>query len=100
MPIDFAALLRQRGQYDPLAYPVSGPDRAALRLQQQGAPGAPARPGTCVVAIVCRLREDGRPTEWQARSKCGRGGSWHTGRDAQVIANRDADRLDGHICAR
>ena len=99
--MDYNRLLRARRQFDPLAFPDTGPDRLALRLQQQGAPGAPAKVGTCVVTIVCRLHADGRPQMWRARGAvCGISGSWHSGRDAEVIANRDAEALDGHICKR
>lgn len=85
-------------RFDPLAFPHTGPDKAALKLQRQGAPGAPPRLGTCVVSIVCRINTMTGSTDYRARSACGRNGDPHSGADAQVLAERDARRLDGHAC--
>ena len=98
---DARDILRARGQYDPLAFPETGPDLLALNLQRKNAPGAPARVGSCMVRIHVRMTSDGEPASYQARTiKCARGGSVHTGRDALILATRDAERLVGHICAR
>lgn len=104
-PDEYRAWLRAR-QYNPLAFPESGPDRVALRLQAQGAPGAPPRAGTCVVEIVCQIHENGlEPMSYRARGQvCGRSGSVHKvgllAGEALALAERDAAQLDGHICTR
>lgn len=97
---DARDILRARRQYDPLAFPDTGPDRLALDLQRKNAPGAPARVGSCMVRIHVRL-VDGEPATYQARTHlCGKGGSVHRGPDAQILATRDAERLLGHACTR
>lgn len=91
-------------RYDPTeaAFPETGPDKTALKLIRQGAPGAPQPLGTCSVSVKLVTDPAGK---WAGRAmsmKCRKVGKWHKTRkkaDAQILADIDAVRMDGHQCS-
>ncbi len=92
--------LDPRPRYDPFAFPETGPDHAAIRLMQQGAPGGPPKAGTCTVQVVQQLVGETNETRHFARAKqCKKRGPTRRGKDSSIAAEGDAQRLDGHICA-
>ncbi len=94
--------LDPRLRYDPYAFPETGPDHAAIRLTEQGAPGGPPKDGTCTVQVVGMInKETGELTGHMARAKQCRLASrtYNSGKDhGLVAASQAADRMDGHIC--
>ncbi len=88
------------GQFDPYAFPDTGPVKEAVRLMEQGAPGAPMSRGTCQVARKVEINFITGQTGQRAMStRCGKQGKLHTGSDAEILAERDAERMDGHQCS-
>ena len=90
------------GRYDPYAFPETGPDKVALKLMQQGAPGAPQPMGTCSVAIKLVIDPAGKYASIAMSRRCRKYGKIHrTGKqaDAIMLAEIDAHRMDGHQCS-
>ena len=81
-------------------FPETGPDHAALKLIRQGAPGAPQPIGTCTVARVTSTNlVTGKVEVFARATKCLKESARYTGRDAIILAERAAARMDGHQCS-
>ncbi|MCH7630356.1 MAG: hypothetical protein IIC07_00485, partial [Proteobacteria bacterium] len=77
--------LDPRPRYDPFAFPDTGPDHAALRLTQQGAPGGPPKAGTCTVQVVSQLViATGERRHFARAKQCTKRGPVHKGNDSLI----------------